>query len=109
MAALQSANERKAQREEFCQIFQKLAVSSNKMAKFLADHQSQCSIPAEAVQRAKTDHNKILGFRKQACSAAAGPAGPRLSDVLGAPVLPDSTNKPNDTIFNTLTGNPLTR
>lgn len=110
MAALQSANERKAPREEFCQIFQKLAGATGKIAKFLDQHQSTCGVPLEAVQRSKTEHGKTLTYRKQACSTAAAPAGPKLSDVLGAPILPDTTtNKPNDGIFNTLTGNPLTR
>lgn len=110
MAALKTANERKAQREEFCQIFQKLSVTLGKVSKFLDQNKSTCNIPAEAVQRAKTDHSKVVGYRKQACAVAAGPSGPSLSDVLGAPVLTDSnTAKPESNIFNTLTGNPLTR
>ncbi len=110
MMALKVANERKAQREEFCQIFQKLSVTLGKVSKFLDQNKSTCNIPAEAVQRAKTDHSKVVGYRKQACAVAAGPSGPSLSDVLGAPVLTDSnTAKPESNIFNTLTGNPLTR
>jgi hypothetical protein len=109
MAALNSANERKAPREEFCQIFKKLASTTGKIAKFLADHQGQCNVPVEAVQRAKADNSKIVGYRNQACSAPAAPAGPRLSDVLGAPIPETNPNRPNDSIFNTLTGNPLTR
>ena len=110
MAALKSANERKAQREEFCQIFQRLSVSSGKVAKFLEQNKTLCNVPAEAIQRAKADYSKTLTYRKQACSTAAAPAGPNLSDVLGAPVLPDgSTTKPDTGTFNTLTGNPLAR
>jgi hypothetical protein len=110
MVALKTANEHKAPREEFCQIFQKLSVTLGKVSKFLDQNKSTCNIPAEAVQRAKTDHSRVVGYRKQACSVAAGPSGPSLSDVLGAPVLTDSnTAKPESNIFNTLTGNPLTR
>ena len=110
MAALKSANERKAPREEFCQIFTKLSGTMGKVAKFVEQNKNACNIPAEAVGRAKTDHSKVIGYRKQACSVAAGPSGPSLSDVLGAPVLTDSnTAKPESNIFNTLTGNPLTR
>lgn len=110
MAALKSANERKAPREEFCQIFTKLSGVLGKVSKFLDQNKSTCGIPTEAVQRAKLDHTKVVGFRKQACAVAAGPSGPSLSDVLGAPVLTDSnTTKPESNIFNTLTGNPLTR
>ena len=108
MAALKSANERKAPREEFCQIFTKLSGTTGKVAKFVEQNKAACNIPAEAVGRAKIDHSKVVGYRKQACSVAAGPSGPSLSDVLGAPVLTDSnTAKPESNIFNTLTGNPL--
>jgi hypothetical protein len=111
MAALKAANERKAPREEFCQIFTRMSGTLGKVSKFLDQNKSTCNVPAEAVQRAKVDHAKVLSFRKQACAvAAAGPSGPSLSDVLGAPVLTDSnTAKPESNIFNTLTGNPLTR
>lgn len=111
LAALKAANERKAPREEFCQLFQRLSVSTGKMSKFLEQNKSLCGVPDQAVQRAKLDHSKSLTFRKQTCSAApSASAGPSLSDVLGSPVLPDSTtNKPNMGTFNTLTGNPLER
>ena len=110
MAALKAATDRKAPREEFCQIFTKLSGTTARISKFLEQHQAQCNVPAEAVQRAKADHGKIATYRKQACSTASAPVGPRLSDVLGAPLLPESSqSKPNDGIFNTMTGNPLTR
>jgi hypothetical protein len=110
MTALKTANERKAPREEFCQIFQRLSISIGKVSKFLEQNKTLCNVPAEALQRAKNDHKQVLTYRKQACSASPAPAGPSLSDVLGAPVLPDSTtNKSESGIFNTLTGNPLTR
>jgi hypothetical protein len=112
LTELKTANERKAPREEFCQMFQRLALSTGKMVKFLEQNKLQCNVPAEAVQRAKTEYAKSLTFRKQACSTApAGSGTPSLSDVLGAPILPDSssTTKPNMGTFNTLTGNPLER
>jgi hypothetical protein len=112
MVALQTANERKAPREEFCQIFQRLSVATGKIAKFLEQNKTLCNVPAEAVQRAKADYGKSLTYRKQACSAAPAAAGPSLSDVLGAPLLPDATTtakKPGGSTFDTLTGNPLAR
>jgi hypothetical protein len=110
MAALKAANERKASREEFCQIFTRMSGTLGKVSKFLDQNKSTCNIPAEAIQRAKLDHSRVLTYRKQACAVAAGPSGPSLSDVLGAPVLTDSnTARPESNIFNTLTGNPLTR
>lgn len=111
MGALKAASERKAPREEFCQIFTKLSASTAKIVKFFEQNKTLCGVPDEALQRAKSDHGKALGFRKQACAAAPPAAsGPSLSDVLGAPVLPDSTtNRPDIGTFNTLTGNPLQR
>jgi hypothetical protein len=109
MASLKAASDRKAPREEFCQIFQKLAVSTAKIVRFFEQNKTVCGVPDEALQRARSDYAKSVGFRKQACSAAP-PSGPSLSDVLGAPVLPDSSsNRPDVGTFNTLTGNPLTR
>ena len=110
MLALKTANERKAPREEFCQIFQRLSLSIGKVSKFLDQNKTLCNVPPDAVQRAKTDLKQVLTYRKQACSAAPGPAAPSLSDVLGSPLLPDSTtNKSQSSIFDTLTGNSLTR
>ena len=110
MLALKSANERKAPREEFCQIFQRLSVSIGKVSKFLEQNKTQCNVPPEALQRAKSDHRQVLTYRKQACSTGPAPGTPSLSDVLGAPLLPDTTtNKSDSSIFNTLTGNPLSR
>jgi hypothetical protein len=110
MAAIQTANERKAQREEFCQLFQRLSVATGKMAKFLEQNKTLCNVPAEAIQRVKADYGKALSYRKQACSTAPAPAGPNLSDVLGTPLLSDTTTtKPGGSTFDTLTGNPLAR
>ncbi len=110
MLSLKTANERKAAREEFCQIFQRLSVTIGKVSKFLEQNKTLCNIPPEALQRAKNDHKQVLTYRKQACSTAPGPGAPSLSDVLGAPLLQDSTTtKPDSSIFNTLTGNPLSR
>ena len=109
MSALQTANERKAPREEFCQIFTRMTGTLGKVSRFLDQNKTTCNIPPESVQRAKLDLNKVITYRKAACSVA-GPSGPSLSDVLGAPVLTDSnTAKPESNIFNTLTGNPLQR
>jgi hypothetical protein len=105
---IKAANDRKAPREEFCQLFQRLAGSTSKVVKFFEQNKALCGIPDEAIRRAKADHSKSLTVRKQAC-APAPPSGPSLSDILGGPVLPDSSSRPNVGTFNTLTGNPLTR
>lgn len=109
--ALNEAQQRKAQREEFCSLFQRLSVQTGKMVKFFEQHKVQCNVPSEAMQHAKIEHAKTLSMRKQACSSQPATAStPSLSDVLGSPVLPESqSNKPDMGTFNTLTGNPLTR
>ena len=110
MGAIKAATDRKAPREEFCQLFTKLSAASAKMSKFLEQHQTTCNVPADAVQRAKSEHGKVAGFRKQACATGPAPAGPKLSDVLGAPIQPDSSqDKANCGVFSTMTGCPLTR
>ncbi|HWP27298.1 MAG TPA: hypothetical protein VNL39_13235 [Xanthobacteraceae bacterium] len=109
LVSIKAANERKAPREEFCQLFQRLAGSTSKVVKFFEQNKTVCGIPDEAIRRAKADHSQSVAIRKQAC-APAPPSGPSLSDILGGPILPDSSsNRPNVGTFNTLTGNPLTR
>ncbi len=109
LTSIKAANERKAPREEFCQLFQKLAGSTGKVVKFFEQNKALCGIPDAAIQRAKADYTRTLTIRKQACAAAPA-SGPSLSDILGGPILPDSSsNRPNVGTFNTLTGNPLTR
>ncbi|HXF88326.1 MAG TPA: hypothetical protein VNK48_08240 [Xanthobacteraceae bacterium] len=109
LISIKAANDRKAPREEFCQLFQRLAGSTNKVVKFFEQNKAVCGIPDEAIQRAKADYSRSLTIRKQAC-APAPPSGPSLSDILGGPMLPDgSSNRPNVGTFNTLTGNPLAR
>jgi hypothetical protein len=108
IAALNAAQKRKAPREEVCQLFKRLADATGKMATFLEQNKTQCGVPSEAITAVRKDHNKALGFQKTACSSAPA-AQPSLSDVLGAPILPDSSTRPNMGTFDTLTGNPLIR
>jgi hypothetical protein len=109
LTSIKAANDRRAPREEFCQLFQRLAGSTGKVVKFFEQNKALCGVPDEAVQRAKADYSRSLTIRKQAC-APAPPSGPSLSDILGGPILPDSSsNRPNVGTFNTLTGNPLAR
>ena len=108
IAALNVAQKRKAPREEVCQLFKRLADATGKMAMFLEQNKAQCGVPSEAITAVRKDHSKALGFQKTAC--ASGPtAQPSLSDVLGAPILPDSSTRPNMGTFDTMTGNPLIR
>lgn len=108
LVSIKAANDRKAPREEFCQLFQRLAGSTSKVVRFFEQNKAVCGIPDEAIQRAKADHSQSVAIRRQAC-APAPPSGPSLSDILGGPMLPDSSSRSNVGTYNTLTGNPLSR
>lgn len=110
IVALNAAQQKKAPREEFCQLFQRLSNVTGKMVKFLEQNKMQCGVPSEAIVSVRNDHNRSLTMRKNACASGPAAAPPSLSEVLGSPVLPDSsTVRPNMGTFETLTGNPLIR
>ena len=75
MAAIQAATERKAQREEICELFKKLSGSTGKMAKFLETNQAACGVPPEAIKRARSEYSKIStfasGLQCRACALCA--------------------------------------
>jgi hypothetical protein len=107
-AAIKTAADRKAPREEVCPLFKRFAISEAKMVKFLKDNQRQCGIPEQAVKQVAVSHNRTIQIRNQVCStAAAAPTVPRLSDAFGGPLKPDASTHPHTGTFDTLTGNPL--
>jgi hypothetical protein len=108
-AAIKAAGERKASREEVCPLFQKFAVAESKMVKFLETHRVVCRVPPDAIKQSKATHARTLQVRNNVCNPAAAAAGPRLSDALGGPLVPDATPKPGRGTFDTLTGSPLGR
>ena len=109
-AAIRAAGEKKVPREQVCGLFKHFAATEGKLVKFLVDHKSACGVPSEAIAAAKANHARTLEIRKNVCSAAPGPAGPTLSDALGAPIIADDTSKkPGRGTFDTLTGNALSR
>jgi hypothetical protein len=108
--AIKAAGERKATREEMCELFKKFAVAEGRMTKFLETHQAACGVPPQAIKQVKAQHAKTLDVRQKICSAAPPAArGPSLSDALGGPILPDAAPKPGRGTFDTLTGSPLAR
>jgi hypothetical protein len=114
-AAIKAASERKAQRDELCEVFKAYATAEAKVVKFVQENQQTCGIPAEAAKAMKSNHGKTLNVRNQVCNAArAGgptPRAPSLSDALGTSRLPDASTATTSkgTTFDTLTGNPLAR
>jgi hypothetical protein len=111
--AIQKANERKATVKEACQLFKNFLGAEAKFIKSLEDNTRNCGVPPDAIKQAKDGHSKASAVGKQVCDAAAQgprPAGPSLSDALGAgPVMPEGSRSSGGGAFDTLNGNVLSR
>ena len=110
--ALQAAGQKKVPPEELCKLFKVFLSVEDKMLKGLEEHSATCGVPPEVLKQVKAGHTKASQMGKQICDVAAQgprPAGPSLSDALGAtPLVPDaSTTKKGSSTFDTLTGSPL--
>jgi hypothetical protein len=110
-AAIRVAGERKAPREEVCNLFKRFTGHEARLIKFLVDHKTACGIPPQAISAAQTNHVKAMAIRKNVCAAGPAVAGPTLSDALGGPIIADDTSakQPGRGTFDTLTGNVLAR
>ena len=111
--AIEAASQRKATPQVACKLFRAFLASESKMSKGIEENGSQCGIPANVPQQMKVSHARAQQVAKQVCDAAAQaarPAGPSLSDALGAsPIIPDSSSKTGGGTFDTLSGNALAR
>src|SRR5689334_61533 len=111
--AIQKANERKATVQEACKLFRNFLGAEAKFIKSLEDNTRTCGVPPDAIKQAKEGHTKASAVGKQVCDAAAQgprPAGPSLSDALGAgPVMPEGSRSSGGGAFDTLNGNVLSR
>ena len=111
--AIQKANEKKATVQEACKLFKNFLGAEGKFIKSLEDNTRTCGVPPDAIKQAKEGHSKASVIGKQVCDAAAQgprPAGPSLSDALGAgPVMPESSRSSGGGAFDTLNGNVLSR
>jgi hypothetical protein len=110
--AIQTANERKATVQVACKLFKTYLAAEARMIKGLEQHGTTCGAPPDVLTQMRASHAKASQVGKQVCEAAAQgarPAGPSLSDALGAsPPLPSNTQK-GAGVFDTLTGNPFAR
>ncbi len=112
--AIQKANERKANVQDACKLFKSYLAAETKFIKGLEDNSRTCGVPPDAIKQVKEGHAKAAQVGKQVCDAAAQgprPAGPSLSDALGAgPVMPESSKSTTGGgAFDTLSGNVLSR
>jgi hypothetical protein len=111
--ALQTAGQKKAPPEELCKLFKAFLSAESKMIRSLQDNSAACGVPPDVLKQVKEGHGKASDVGKKVCDAAAlgaRPAGPSLSDALGAtPTVPDpsTSTKKGQSTFDTLTGSPL--
>lgn len=109
--ALQTAGQKKAPPDELCKLFKAFLAAESKMIKSLQDNSAACGVPPDVLKQVKEGHGKASDVGKKVCDAAAqAPAGPSLSDALGAtPTVPDpsTATKKGASTFDTLTGSPL--
>ena len=112
--AIQKANERKAALPEACRLFKNYLAAETKFMKSLEENGRSCGAPPDVLKQVKEGHTKASQIGKEVCEAAAQgprPAGPSLSDALGAgPAVPSSPDgKRGGATFDTLSGNVLSR
>jgi len=112
--AIQKANEKKANVQDACKLFKAYLSAEAKFIKGLEENSRTCGVPGEVIKQVKESHAKAGQVGKQVCEAAAQgprPAGPSLSEALGAgPVMPEgSKSTTGGGAFDTLNGNILSR
>jgi hypothetical protein len=110
-AAIKAAAERKAPRDQLCQLFRSFIAAESKVVKFLTDNQAACGIPADAVKSSKAGHSHTVGMQQKICAEgveASKPRGPGLGEALGIRGVPTpETTKSGKGIFDTLSGTQL--
>jgi hypothetical protein len=114
---IQAAAQKKAPRQEVCQLFKNFEASEAKVIKYVTANQAACQIPNEAVTQMKANHDRTVKTRTHVCSAGpmgaapgAPPPGPKLSDELGVRgIAGPGTGGTGSGTFNTLSGNALAR
>jgi len=112
--AIQRAMKSKPGPDVACKLFRNFSAAEAKMLQFLKTQSSRCGIPPEIAKQMAKGHAQTNRTTNQICTAAAqprAPAGPRLSDVLGSPSLPDATTQApsGGSTFDTINGNVLSR
>ena len=105
-----AAQKKKLPLPEACKLLTAFAASQAKLLNYAKTNQTWCGIPPQLIQQISVGHDNVVKARARVCGMAAQPqrpAGPSLSDALGAPI-PDSSNiRTGRGTFDTLTGTPL--
>jgi len=108
--AVMAAQKRKVPLPEACKYLTAFATSEEKLLKYAKANAASCGIPAQLIQQISAGYNNVSQARTKVCQMAAAPqqpAGPSLSDALGAPITDSQNIKTGRGTFDTLTGTPL--
>jgi hypothetical protein len=116
-ALLKAAGDKHAGADVACKLIGNFIQSELKMIKYVETNGPRCQIPPQIGDQLKNGHKGTEAMRAKICAAAEqaqkqAPAGPSLSEVLGsATALPEATaaKKSGGGMFDTLSGNALTR
>jgi hypothetical protein len=113
---IKAASDRHAGPDEACKLIRSFAQAEVKMVTYVEKNSARCGIPPQVSEQLKTGHKNTEALQTKVCTMAQqiqqrGPAGPTLSDVLGASAaLPEAAPvKKGGSAFDTLTGNVLSR
>jgi hypothetical protein len=113
---IKAASERHAAPDEACKLIANFSQSEARMIKYVEAHAAKCGIPSQVADQLKTGHKNTDNMQQKVCAVAQqqqqrAPAGPSLSEVLGASAaLPEAaTAKKGGNTFDTLNGNVLAR
>ncbi len=112
---LKAASDRHANAQEACGLIKNYGIAESKMIAYIEGHSAKCGIPPEVSDQLKKGHKNTEAMTEKVCGVAqqaqARPAGPSLSDMLGASTaLPEATpTKKGGSTFDTLNGNVLSR
>jgi hypothetical protein len=111
---IKAASDRKAPPDEACKLIQNFGKAEMSMIKYVETNSAKCGIPPQIADQLRNGHKNTEKMQKQVCAvaqqAAARPAGPSLSEVLGSASMPEAqTIKKGGSTFDTLNGNVLAR
>ena len=109
-AAVMAAQKNKVPLPEACRLLTVFSASQDRFLAFAKKNEVWCGIPPQLIQNISKGHDNVVKARTKVCQMAAQPqrpAGPSLSDALGAPITDSSNIKTGRGTFDTLTGTPL--
>jgi hypothetical protein len=111
-SAVGAAIKAKVDRKQICTLMTTFVAAEGNALKFLESNKVWCGVPDQVITVSKTNHERSLKFRTDACSEdGPHPKAPSLSDAIKEPGGVDTAKntKTGRGTFDTLTGNPLAK